>query len=260
MIYFVPEADQQYTALGLDKGMMGYFGSRSAAMGAVPAEVVVATFFNFEPSRIHAVVPEVWHRATPEALWQARLAAVDVALRRMFGDERLQADDIARAAELLRGIVPACRPEGRPLFAGHLAQAWPDQPHLALWFGITLLREFRGDGHIAALTAEGISGVEALVIHGATGAVPPGVLKATRAWDDDSWAAAQRGLQVRGWLDHDGHLTPVGAQHREEVERRTDELAAAPWALLDDDDAIWLAALGKELSGTIVAAGTFPAR
>ncbi len=259
LIYFVPEADAHYTALGLDKGMMGYFGSRSAAMGAVPAEVVIATFFNFEPSRIHAVVPEVWRRTTPGALWQARLAAVDAALRRLFGD-RLDADDIARAADLLRGIVPACRPEGRPLFAGHLAQAWPDEPHLALWFAITLLREYRGDGHVAALTAEGISGVEALIIHGATGAVPPAVLQTTRAWGNDDWAAAQRGLQARGWLGVDGRLTPVGAQHRASVEQRTDDLAAAPWALLDDDDAIWLAALGKDLSGTIVAAGTFPSR
>lgn len=259
LVYFVPEADRHYTSLGLDPGMMGYFGSRSAAMGAVPAEVVVATFFNFEPTRVHAVVPEVWRRATPEALWSARLAAVDEALRRLFGT-RLEHDDIADAAAMLRRIVPACRPEGRPLFAGHLAQSWPDEPHLALWFGITLLREYRGDGHVAALTAEGVSGVEALVLHGATGAVPPSVLKATRAWSDDAWAAAARGLVVRGWLTSEGTLTPVGRQHRDEVERRTDELAAAPWALLSDDDAIWLAALGKELSGAIVAAGTFPGR
>ena len=122
LIYFVPEADQHYVALGLDRGMMGYFGSRSAAMGAVPAEVVIATFFNFEPSRVHAVVPEVWQRTSPQALWTARLDAVDAALRRLFGD-RLDRTDIADAAEMLRGIVPACRPEGRPLFAGHLAQA-----------------------------------------------------------------------------------------------------------------------------------------
>jgi len=259
LIYFVPEADQPYTALGLARGMMGSFGSRSAAMGAVPAEVVIATFFNFEPSRVHAVVPEVWQRTSPQALWTARLDAVDAALRRLFGD-RLDRTDIADAAEMLRGIVPACRPEGRPLFAGHLAQAWPEAPHLALWFGITLLREFRGDGHIAALTAEGVSGVEALVLHGATGAVPAAVLQATRAWDDDAWSAARRGLLARGWLAADGSLTAVGKQHRDEVERRTDELASAPWALLSDDDAIWLAALGKELSATIVAAGTFPGR
>jgi hypothetical protein len=259
LIYFVPEADQHYAALGLDKGMMGYFGSRVAAMGAVPAEVVIATFYNFNPAIIRPVVPEVWRRTSPEVLWQARLAAVDAALTRIFG-ERLGHDDIAAAAELLRRVVPACAPEGRPLFAGHLAQAWPEPPHLALWFGITLLREFRGDGHIAALTAEGVSGVEALVIHSATGAVPAAVLKATRAWDDDSWETAVRGLTVRGWLGTDGSFTAVGKAHRDSVEERTDLLAAAPWALLSEDEAIWLAALGKDLSATIVAAGTFPRR
>jgi hypothetical protein len=228
-------------------------------MGPVPAEVVVATFFNFNPTIVHSVVPEVWRRTTPDALWQARLAAVDGALRRLLG-ERLLQPDIQRAADLLRDIVPACRPEGRPLFAGHLAQAWPSEPHLALWFGITLLREYRGDGHVAALTADGVSGIEALVLHGATGAVPPSVLQRTRAWSDDDWAGAQRGLFARGWLAPDGSLSQVGRAHRDEVERRTDELAAAPWALLADDDAIWLAALGKELSGAIVAAGTFPGR
>jgi hypothetical protein len=259
MIYFVPEADQHYTELGLEPGMMGYFGSRAAAMGAVTAPVVVATFFNFNPGIIHSVVPEVWHRAAPEALWSARLAAVDAALRRMLGD-RLSHPDIERAAHLLRGIVPACHPEGRPLFAGHLAQEWPTEPHLALWFGITLLREYRGDGHIAALTAEGVTGIEALVVHGATGAVAPAVLQRTRAWDDAEWAAAQRSLLAKGWLSPDGTLTSTGKAHRDEIERRTDALAAGPWALLADDDAVWLAALGKELSTSIVAAGTFPGR
>jgi len=259
LIYFVPEADQHYTALGLQPGMMGYFGSRVAAMGAVTADVVVATFFNFEPSVVHAVVPEVWNRATPAELWSARLAAVDAALRRIFG-ARLDAADIGRAADMLRSIVPVCRPEGRPLFAGHLSQAWPDEPHLALWFGITLLREFRGDGHVAALTADGVSGVEALVLHGATGAVPSKVLKATRQWGDAAWDDAVRGLVRRGWLDAAGALTAVGRRHREDLEQRTDELAAAPWAQLADDDVIWLASLGKELSTAIVAAGTFPHR
>ena len=241
----MPEADQHYTALGLDAGMMGYFGSRAAAMGPVQAEVVVATFFNFNPKAVHAVVPEVWRRASCAALWQARLAAVDAALGRILG-RRLTEPDIARAADLLRGAVDACHPEGRPLFAGHVAQDWPVEPHLALWFGITLLREYRGDGHIAR--------------HGATGAVPPSVLQRTRAWSDDEWTAAQRGLLARGWLAADGTLTAVGSTHRDEVERRTDDLAAGPWARLSGDDAIWLAALGKDLSATIVAAGTFPGR
>jgi hypothetical protein len=259
MIYFVPEADQHYTAIGLDAGTMGYFGSRVAAMGEVNAEVVIATFYNFEPTRIRDVVPEVWNRATASALWQARLAAVDAALGRLFG-ERLGEPDIVRALDLLRRAVDACHVEGRPLFAGHLAQQWPTEPHMALWFAITLLREYRGDGHIAALTSEGVSGIEALLLHGATGAVHAKVLQATRGWNDQEWASARRGLQARGWLDDDGRLTPVGSAHRDGVERRTDQLAAAPWLHLSDDDTIWLAALGKALSATIVAAGTFPGR
>lgn len=258
LIYFVPEADQHYTALGLDAGMMGYFSSRAAAMGPVPAEVVVATFFNFEPQRIRALVPQAWERTTAPALWQARLAAADAALVRIFG-HRLAQPDIAEAADVLRSVIDACAPEGRPLFAGHLAQEWPSEPHMALWFAITLLREFRGDGHIAALTVEGVSGIEALVIHGATGAVPAAVLRGTRGWGNEAWASAVLRLQLRGWLD-DNTLTPTGQTHRNRVEQYTDELAAAPWARLSEAQVSSLAALGKELSTTIVAAGTFPSR
>lgn len=258
LIYFVPEADQHYTALGLDAGMMGYFSSRAAAMGAVNAEVVVATFFNFEPGRVRALVPQAWERTTAPSLWDARVAAADAALVRIFG-ERLAQPDIAEAADVLRSIIDACAPEGRALFAGHLAQEWPTEPHLALWFAITLLREFRGDGHIAALTVEGVSGIEALVIHGATGSVPAAVLQGTRGWSNDAWAAAVERLQQRGWVD-DNALTVSGQQHRNRVEQYTDELAAAPWARLSEAQVTSLAALGKELSATIVAAGTFPGR
>lgn len=258
MIYFVPEADKHYTALGLEPGMMGYFSSRAAAMGPVAAEVVVATFYNFEPGRIRALVPQAWERTTAPALWQARLAAADAALVRIFG-ERLSQPDIAEAANVLRSIIDVCAPEGRPLFAGHVAQEWPTEPHMALWFAISLLREFRGDGHIAALTVEGVSGIEALVIHGATGAVPAAVLQSTRGWSNAAWATAVERLQQRGWVD-DNALTSTGRTHRNRVEQYTDELAAAPWARLSESQVTTLAALGKELSTAIVAAGTFPGR
>jgi len=259
LIYFVPEADQHYTVLGLDPGMMGYFASRASAMGAVPAEVVVATFYNFEPSRVHALVPQAWERTTAPALWQARLQAADAALTRLLG-ERLSQPDIAEAAKVLRDVIGECGVEGRPLFAGHLAQVWPTEPHLALWFAITLLREYRGDGHIAALTVEAVSGVEALVIHGATGAVPASVLQATRGWNDEAWAAAVDRLHARGWLADDGTLTAAGQQHRNRVEQYTDELAAALWRRLRQLQTDWLGELGKELSATIVASGVFPRR
>jgi len=259
LIYFVPEADAEYTTLGIEPGMMGYFTSRSAAMGAVPAEVVVATFYNFEPDRVRRLVPLGWQRTTPPALLSARLRAVDAALQRIL-DDRLRRPDIADAAVTLRRACEVCRPEGRPLYAGHASLPWPEQPHLQLWHAITLLREYRGDGHIAALATAGVSGCEALVVHGATGAVPAAVLQATRGWSDEAWADATGALRGRGWLDADGALTDTGRAHREWVEARTDELAAAPWATLTDTDADRMSALGAELSGAIVAAGTFGRR
>ena len=255
-VYFAPEADAEFIGVGLDAGMMGYFASRSAAMGAVGPDVVVATFFNFEPTAVHAVIPEAWRRASPDAILAARVRAVDAGLRRMVGDG-LDDPSVARAATLARRAAEECRPEGRPLYAGHRHLAWPDQPHLALWHAVSLLREYRGDGHIAALTAEGVTGVEALVVHAATGAVPAAVLQSTRGWSDDAWASAVEELRGRGWLDADGALTEAGRSHREWVEARTDDLSAAPWSVLDESEVAEVLATGKSLSRSLLAAGAF---
>jgi hypothetical protein len=59
--------------------------------------------------------------------------------------------------------------DGRPLHAGHAELPWPDSPLAALWHAITLLREYRGDGHIIALVANGPRGLEALITCAATG-------------------------------------------------------------------------------------------
>ena len=228
MIYFVPEAADAYEAVGVT-GRSGYFGSRSAPMGAVSPLVVQATFFNFHPELVHRAMDGLWDEVRPDDLVGARFEAADAALRRMLGDD---VDDpaMAEAVELLQPAVEAARrhPEGRPLFAGHADLPVPDAPHLALWHAITLLREFRGDGHIAALLDAGLSGVEALVLHGATGEVPMLVLRQTRAWPEDEWADAREELQRRALLEGDT-LTETGAQLRGRIEERTDELAARAW-------------------------------
>src|SRR5271156_1992591 len=101
MVYFVPEAAEAYARLGIT-GRAGYFASRAAPMGAVTADVVVSTFFNFNPELVHAAIPSAWAVASPEALVAARFDAVDAAFRRLLGDEVLAADDMRRAAELAR--------------------------------------------------------------------------------------------------------------------------------------------------------------
>ncbi|MER6476923.1 SCO6745 family protein, partial [Streptomyces filamentosus] len=130
-----------------------------------------------------------------------------------------------------------------------------DEPHLVLWQAATLLREHRGDGHLAALLGAGLDPAEALVSFAAIGAAPEAVF-ASRGWTAEEWAAARDRLAVRGLVDADGGATPAGRELRAGVERRTDELAAAPWAALGEDATArlaellggpWLAAIGSGL-------------
>jgi hypothetical protein len=199
----------------------------------------------------------VWQHTTPEAVLRARYTAVDSSLRRAFGAEVLESTELAETAELLRkaASVAAGLPEGRPLFAGHAALPWPSEPHLVLWHAQTLLREFRGDGHIAALTVEGLTGVEALISHGASGDVPAAVLQRTRAWSDEAWADAIAGMAARGIVDEAGAFTDAGREQRARIEATTDRLAEAPYAALGDEMCAQLRATGRKLSQLVVDAG-----
>lgn len=255
LIYFAPEATAAYEALGVT-GRAGYFASRAAPMGAVPAEVVIATFFNFEPSVVHAAIPAAWRATTPARLLEARVAAADAALRRSLGDQ-LDAPAVAEAAELARVAADACEAAGRPLYAGHASLMWPTQAHLALWHAISLLREFRGDGHIACLVEAGLAGIDALVIHAASGEVPRAVLQSSRHWDDAIWEASIERLGGRGLLDRAGAFTDAGRALRQEIEDRTDALALAPWVALGETGCDVLRGLVWPLSKAIVDSGTF---
>jgi Helix-turn-helix family len=257
LIYFAPEAEAAYAALGLE-AVPGYFASRSAPMGAVAADTVVATFYNFSPRLVRHAMAGVWERTSPAAVAAARLAAADAALARLLGD-RIRTPELARAADLARRAAERAgsRPEGRPLFAGHVGLPWPDEPHLVLWHAQSLLREFRGDGHVAALLAAGLGPGEALVVHAASGEVPAGALQATRGWSDDEWAEAVAAVAARGWLV-DGEplaLSDRGAAHRGEVEAVTDRLALLPYTALSDEECAELRRICRPYSQVVVASG-----
>lgn len=259
MIYFAPEGDEEYVAAGLRPGRMGYFASRSAPMGAVGPEVVAATFFNFNPELIARHIPRAWSLVTPAAVLDARWRVADRALRRLLGEKIIASDEFAEATDLLTRAALQCRIEGRALFAGHAGLEWPTEPHLRLWHAVTLLREHRGDGHIAALVQARFSGLEALITHTATGRgflVP--AAKSLRMWSDEQWAGAQQSLQERGLLTADGALTPEGSALREGIERQTDEMSAGPWEGIDAQQVDRLVDYGKSLSRRLVAAGAFP--
>jgi hypothetical protein len=251
MIYFVPEASETYARLGIT-GRSGYFASRAAPMGAVGAEVVIATFFNFNPDLVHAAIPRAWDIATPESLVAARLEAVDLAFRRVLGDEVVASPEMRRAAELARGLaeLAGTKVEGRPLCAGHAELPWPDAPHQVLWHAQSILREFRGDGHIALLVTHGLSGLDALITHGSAGEVSPDILRSTRGWSSEQWDAGVASLVERGWLTgiDQPSFTDWGTSQRAEIEEQTDFLAAAPYAELGEERCAELRALTRPWS------------
>jgi hypothetical protein len=255
-VYFAPEAEAAYVAAGLKPGRMGYFASRSAPMGAVAADVVIATFFNFHHGLVRSVIPEAWTLASPDAVLAARLEVADAGLRRILGDEALRSAELAEAAALARRAAEAAseRPEGRPLFAGHASLPWPDDAHLVLWHAQTLLREFRGDAHIAAMTAQGLNGLEALVCHAASGDVPTETLRTTRSYSAEEWAAGVAGLVTRGIVNADGTFTDEGRRARDEVERLTDERSVVAYAAIGEDGCERLRSLARPFSKTVSAA------
>lgn len=193
-VYFSPEAAGQYAQLGVD-AKTGYFASRSAALGAAPADLVIATFYNFNPQLVRRAIPAAWEAATPQRFAAARLTAVDAMLRRILGTD-VSTPALTRAAELARAAaeVAVRHPQGRPLFAAHAALPWPSPPHMVLWHAQTLLREFRGDGHVAALLTAGLSGLEA---------TPPSTARAPRALRKGSLTPSRSDNRPR--REHDDH-------------------------------------------------------
>lgn len=255
IVYFAPERNDIYARLGLDAAS-GYFASRSAPLGVVPVELVIATFFNFAPDLVKVAMSGVWDRTTPRAVLAARSEVVDVALRTHLGADVIASTEMERAAELARGAATEATTylEGRPLFAAHAALEWPTDPHLVLWHAATLLREFRGDGHIATLVTTGLDGLDAIVINAASRQIPEGFLRATRGWSAEAWRQAIELHRQTGWLADPGsdagsdgdsplELTADGVEQREAIEAATDRASTLPWLAIGGDGAAELTEL-----------------
>jgi hypothetical protein len=254
LTYFAPEARAAFEAAGLRGFWRGYFAGRLAPLGRVDAPVATAVLFGFAPGMVARGVPDVWTRATPAAALEARLAGVDAALRRVWD---IDSPDLPRLAGLLRRCAGA-PVAGRALYAGNAGMPWPDPPHLAVWHAATLLREHRGDGHVAALVAAGFDPVEALVAHVAAGGPQRAALQANRGWSDTEWSAAEGRLAERGWLTPGGDLTAEGAAARAGVEAATDAAAAVAFAGLSAAELDELAALLAPPAAAVVGSGAVP--
>ncbi len=257
--YFAPECDEEFRACGLKGFWMGYFAGRGAPMGAVEPAVVTATFYNFAPKMAARALPDAWGFASPAKVLDARLAGAQRALGRILGPEG-SSPEVSSAADIARRAAEAVTVVGRPLAAANAALAWPSDPLLVLWQATTILREHRGDGHVAALVDAGLDGLQSHVSFVGTGAISRSVLQPARGWNDEEWQEAERSMVERGWLDPSDpeKLTPLGATARQKIEETTDRLAAEPWERMGEEATAELRALLKPMAGRIADLGVVP--
>ena len=221
-----PEVQTMCKQLGLNEHRMGYYAVRAAALGPVAAEVVSATFYHHTLEMVSPAIPLAWSIAAPEIIIAARFEAVGEALRRLI-PRQIESAEIAEALELVREAMMGCSIAGRPLFAAHTALPWPSEPHVALWHGLNLLREHRGEGHTSAVMAAELPPNQAApLLIATTGEARDG---RSWRWPDDLWDKAVAALQERGWLDDSGALTNEGISVRTRIEDETDCLALGPW-------------------------------
>jgi hypothetical protein len=267
--YFAPACRQALRQAGLKGFWTGYFAARAAPLGAVGAGPVAAAFFNFDPAMVRRAVPSCWDAVDPATLTVWRAEAAAGALGELCTPDALEA--LRAALPTLRRATARCAGEGRPM-TGANRELWPsveaalrrhNLPEAVIevgeaWQACTTLREHRGDGHVAALLTQGLSGLEAHLLAAGVLGVPADVLRESRGWSGPQWDAGLTRLAGRGLLRADGAATESGQELRHRIETMTDDLAAPAFAALADDetDALSRALLG--CATQIQGSGLFP--
>ena len=254
--FFSPEPNAAMAELGFRNYWDGYFAGRSAPLGQPPAEVVHAAFYNFADGEVARHIPKVWDTTTPEAAHDARARGCGSALRRILGD-LAGSPELARAADLLAKASTSAPTEGRVMYAGLRALPMPEEPVARLWYAANLLREHRGDGHIAALVSERIGGTEAHVLSALDlGIYPAESFGRIHHLPEARLAEVMDGLRDRGLLDASGRLTDVGQATKARVESLTDALAEAPYDALEPLEVDELIALLEPIARRLEATGS----
>ena len=250
--YSAVEPDEAMYALGFTNYWDTYFAGRAAPLGSsVPAEVVHALFYSFAPGEVARHIPKVWTTTTPAAAIEARRAGCVMALRRILG-ERVESPDFARAVELLTRAATSAPLDGRPMYAALRALALPEEPVARLFHAASLLREHRGDGHIAALMAEGIGGLEAHVLLALDMGLPAPAFGRLHHLPRELLADLVDTMRARGLVEDEATFTPAGRQVKDRVEAMTDDLAAAPYDVLGAGELDELVAALEPLARQIV--------
>jgi len=251
--YSADEPNETMFALGFTNYWDTYFAGRAAPLGRVPAEVVDALFYNFAPGEVARHIPKVWRTTTPEAAIAARRSGCANALRRILG-EHVESPTFARVTELLMKAATSAPVEGRPMYAALRALPMPGDVVVRLFHAASLLREHRGDGHVAALMVEGIGGLEAHVLLALDMGMAAERFGRIHHLPATQIAAVVDGMRDRGLIADDGGLSDEGAAVKERVEALTDQLAAKPYESLTQDELEELMVALEPLAALLLAA------
>ncbi len=256
--YFTPEARAAYQAAGVSGFWRGYFAGRAAPLGPAGPVPVTSAFFGFAAPMVSRAVPAIWELITPSEALRVRSAGAVAALGRLLtGINGSAVAAAAPAADLLTAVIDGIDCGGRALAAPNAALPVPADPLARLWHAATVLREHRGDGHVAALVAAGVDGCEALVLRAGLD-LSREMLQPIRGWADADWEQAAGRLAARGWLQPGGQLTAAGAAAHAAIEQATDRAAARPWAALGPGRAAELLAALQPVARACAAGLPYP--
>lgn len=254
VVYFSPDSKSRYEALGLKGYWMGYFASRSAAMGTPSPELVIATFHGFAPTMVRRALPDAWAMAPRDDILAARF---DLAREALVPTTQVDGVDIAQVAKELAAIVDGIDFAGKPLAAAHASLEPPSDDVGLLWWGASVIREYRGDCHVAVLTAAGLDGVAANRLAIAAGLATDDQQK-MRGWTDADWDGGNQRLATRGWVEANGTITESGRSARQQIEDATDRVCSAGMDKEATARAITVEDSVRALARAVLKAGAIP--
>jgi hypothetical protein len=274
--YFAPEARSAFEQAGLRGFWRGYFAGRAAPLGVPGTGAVIAAFSSFAPAMVSRAIPAVWDLVTPARALTAREAGAVAAIRTLLdletGDE--VPASVQAAADQLASAASGLDRAGRTLAGANIDLPVPAEPVARLWHAATLLREHRGDGHLAALVAADVEACEALALRAGVDRAHTRSadradarravgwsreqMQPVRGWTDEQWEQAATRLTDRGLLHPDGTATPAGLVLHRDIEDVTDVAAARPWATLGPSRTQALASLLEPIARACAAVFPYP--
>ncbi len=250
--WWSPVARGRFDELGV-AWLDAYVWGRAASLGEPDAAIVVATFGVFEPTFLSTAYERARKTVDRSLVLEARAEVASAGLAQVLGDDPqvgALADQLLAATASLDGMA-------RPLFSGLRSLPLPASPHGRLWRAAEMVREHRGDGHLAVSLATGLSPLELNVLTELWLGYGVGEYSGTRAFPAEAIEATVDTLTGRGWVA-DGTLTAAGRGVRDALEDVTDQTQSSLVAALGDElDQVVATAVA--LSSQVVAAGAFPA-